>query len=287
MQQTIRAYYTLTKPGIIYGNVMTTAAGFLLASRGDVDVRLLLATLVGTSLVIAAGCVINCYIDRGIDQKMARTKNRPLVNGQISAKSAIIYASCLALAGFTILALFTNALTVLIGLVGLFFYVVMYSIWKRRSVYGTIVGSVSGATPIVAGYTAASGNFDMGALLLFLILTFWQMPHFYSIAIYRRKDYAAAGLPVLPVKQGIPTAKIHIVLYIGAFIAACAALTALDYAGLSYLFVMMLLGGMWLGRGIQGFYTNEDTQWARRMFFFSLIVITSFSIMLSLDAILP
>jgi heme o synthase len=283
----LKTYLWLTKPGIIVGNLITAAAGFLLASKNDVDIWLLLATLSGTTLVIAAGCVYNNFIDRGIDKKMARTKNRALANGTISGRHALSYATLLAMLGFMILALGTNTLTVSVGFTGLFFYVVAYGIWKRRSPFGTVVGSVAGATPILAGYVAVINTIDAGAVLLFLILALWQMPHFYAIAMYRHADYAAAGLPVLPVKKGAKHTKLAMLLYITLFIAAVCLLATYGYAGVTYLLVTATFGFLWLWEGVKGFKTKDTTVWARDMFHFSLRVIMVFSVMIAIDAFLP
>lgn len=280
-------YYSLTKPGIIYGNILTAAAGFLLAAKGHVDFGLLLATLAGTALVIGSACVFNNYIDRGIDQKMARTKKRALVAGAVSGRNALIYAAGLSLAGFLALILYTNWLVAAIGLVAFVDYVVLYGISKRRSVHGTLVGAIAGAAPVVAGYCAVTDRLDSGTVVLFLILALWQMPHFYAIAMYRYDDYKAAGLPVLPVKKGLQAAKIQITLYIVAFILACAALTVLGYAGYVYLAVMTSLGLVWLWFGLKGFTAADDRRWARKMFLYSLIMILSLSVMLSVGSILP
>lgn len=242
--------------------------------------------LLGMSLVIASACVINNFIDRSIDEKMERTKNRALVKHKISSRSAIIYAIILGLLGFTILIFYTNLLTAFIGLVGFFFYVVMYSIWKRKSIHGTLVGSISGAVPPVAGYCAASNQLDAGAIILFLILVIWQMPHFYAIAIFRLKDYANASIPVLPVKMGIKTTKIHILLYIVAFIVASFTLFSFGYVGYLYLVVMSLLGLIWLWMGLKGFKTENDDLWAKKMFRMSLIIITLFSVIISVEGFL-
>ena len=287
IKQTVRAYYRLTKPGIIYGNSFTTIGAFLLASKGHIDLLLLLPTLLGVALIIGSGCVYNNYIDRGIDKKMARTKGRALVKGTISGTQAIIFATVLGILGFATLGFFVNMLTVYLGMLGLFFYVVLYGISKRKTVYGTIVGSVSGALPPVAGYCAVTGHFDTGALILFLILTFWQMPHFYAIAMYRHEDYAKAGLPVLPVSQGMHAAKIHILAYSFGFLLVALALTVFGYAGYTYAAVMAALGMVWLWKGLSGFKTVDDARWGRKMFLFSLIVLTSFSVLISLDSFLP
>lgn len=283
----IKAYYRLTKPGIIYGNILTAAAGFLLGSRGSIDFFGLLAAIAGTALVIASGCVINNYIDRDIDAKMKRTSKRALVSGIISGSQALVYAGVLGVAGFTVLATQTNSLTLGIGVIGFIDYVVFYTWSKRHTTFATLIGSISGATPIVAGYTAATGSFDIGALLLFLIMVIWQMPHFYAIALFRQDDYAAAGIPVLPIVKGIRHAKIEILLYVVAFGAIVAALALYDVTGLTFTTVMFALSGLWLWRGLQGFSVNDDKRWARRMFLFSLIVLLALSALLSVDHWLP
>ena len=283
----LRAYYLLTKPGIIRGNALTATAGFLLASKSDIHLGSLVAMLIGMSLVIASGCVFNNYIDREIDAKMERTKKRALVNGDIGVSSAIIYAVILGLLGFTVLLRYTNILTASLGFIGFIDYVILYGYFKRRSTLGTIIGSISGAMPIVAGYTSVTNRLDLGAFLLFTILVCWQMPHFFAIAIYRLKDYKTAGLPVLPIKKGIEPTKIQIMLYVAGFLAATCALTAFGYTGYTYLAVMLLLGAYWLWRSIQGATTSDNTRWARNMFLLSLIVITVFSLMLSVNSLLP
>ncbi len=282
-----RTYYQLTKPGIIYGNLLTAAGGFLLASKGQVNWWLLLATLAGTSLIIASGCVFNNYLDRTIDKKMARTKQRALATGLVPVRSAIMYGTVLGLLGVLILSVWTSFLVLSIGLVAWLFYVAVYGIAKRRSLYGTLVGTIPGAAPMVAGYVAVTNQFDLGALLLFVIMVCWQMPHFYAIAMYRFKDYKAAGLPVLPVKRGMLAAKRQILAYIVAFIIACAGLSAFGYTGYVFVVVMAALGAYWLYLGIKNFQVIKDKAWGRKMFLFSLIVIMSLSIMLPIGAVLP
>ncbi|HZM63845.1 MAG TPA: heme o synthase [Candidatus Saccharimonadales bacterium] len=280
----VKAYYQLTKPGIIYGNLLTAVGGFLLASQGRIDFVLFVAVLAGTAFVIGSACAINNYIDRDIDAKMARTKKRALVHGDISGRSALVFAAILGALGFGTLALMTNHITLLVGVIGFVDYLVFYSISKRRSTLGTIIGSIAGATPVVAGYTAVGGSLDIGALLLFLILACWQMPHFYAIAIFRQTDYKAAGLPVLPVVKGVAQAKRHIVGYILLFLTAIGLLWSFGYAGTVYVVVMMLFGFGWLLLGMHGFTARDNTLWARQMFKFSLVVILAFSTTLSLNA---
>ncbi len=207
MKEMIKTYTTLTKPGIIFGNAVTATAGFALASKGHVDFLLFCAMLVGLSLVIGSACVWNNYIDRGMDEKMVRTRNRALVKGVIPVPYALCFAMVLSFFGIGLLALTTNLLTVSIAACGFFIYVVLYGISKYRTSLGTLIGSIAGAVPPVVGYTAVTGCVDLAALLLFLIVVFWQMPHFFAIAMYRLEDYTAASIPVLPVSKGIYTAK--------------------------------------------------------------------------------
>ncbi|HSX33731.1 MAG TPA: heme o synthase [Candidatus Saccharimonadales bacterium] len=283
----VKTYYQLTKPGIIYGNILTALAGFLLASSWHGRWWRLLALLIGTSLVIGGACVFNNYIDRGIDQKMKRTQKRALVSGVVTGTQALIYASVLCVVGFAVLVAFTNFVTVCVGVIGLLDYVVLYGVSKRRSTYGTLVGSISGAMPVVAGYTAVTGHFDLGAGILFLIMAAWQMPHFFAIALYRQDDYAAAGLPVLPIAKGERTTRLQMVLYTAAFWLANVALTAFGYAGYSYAAVMTLVSAAWLVLGLQGFGAPDLKRWARQMFFFSLFVVLILSLMLAIGSIIP
>ncbi|HAE76548.1 protoheme IX farnesyltransferase [Morganella morganii] len=280
----MKQYLQVTKPGIIFGNLISVVGGFLLASKGDIDYPLFIATLLGVSLVVASGCVFNNYIDRDIDSVMERTKNRPLVRGLIDPKISLVYASVLGIAGIVLLLVAANVVAMLIAVVGFVVYVGVYSLYmKRKSVYGTLVGSLSGAAPPVIGYCAVTGQFDTGALILLLIFSLWQMPHSYAIAIFRFKDYQAANIPVLPVIKGISVAKNHIILYIIAFMFATLMLAISGYAGYKYLIVAAAVSVWWLGMALSGYKTTNDRLWARKLFVFSIVAITSLSVMMSVD----
>lgn len=280
----MKQYLQVTKPGIIFGNLISVVGGFLLASKGDIDYPLFIATLLGVSLVVASGCVFNNYIDRDIDSVMERTKNRPLVRGLIDPKISLVYASVLGIAGMVLLLVAANVVAMLIAVVGFVVYVGVYSLYmKRKSVYGTLVGSLSGAAPPVIGYCSVTGQFDTGALILLLIFSLWQMPHSYAIAIFRFKDYQAANIPVLPVIKGISVAKNHIILYIIAFMFATLMLAISGYAGYKYLIVAAAVSVWWLGMALSGYKTTNDRLWARKLFVFSIVAITSLSVMMSVD----
>jgi heme o synthase len=239
------------------------------------------------SLVIAAACVFNNYLDRDIDKKMQRTRRRALVIGTISPQSALIYASILYLLGSLILLIFTNWLVFGLGVLSIFLYVAIYGLAKRRTVYSTLLGSIPGAAPPAAGYLAVTNHIDGATVILFLCLVFWQMPHFYAIAMYRYKDYKAAGLPVLTVRKGMAAAKIQIMLYIAAFTVTAALLSALGYAGYVYLVAVLVMGTYWFWRGLQGYKSSPSEKWGRKMFLVSLIVTFSFSLVLSINSWVP
>ncbi|CAI1007826.1 Protoheme IX farnesyltransferase [Serratia fonticola] len=280
----IKQYLQVTKPGIIFGNLISVVGGFLLASKGSIDYPLFLATLLGVSLVVASGCVFNNYIDRDIDKKMERTKNRVLVKGLIAPSVSLVYATLLGIAGFALLYIAANPLAMWLAVMGFVVYVGVYSLYmKRHSVYGTLIGSLSGAAPPVIGYCAVTNEFDAGALILLAIFSLWQMPHSYAIAIFRFKDYQAANIPVLPVVKGISVAKNHITLYILAFMIATLMLTLGGYAGYKYLIVAAAVSVWWLGMALRGYKAENDSVWARKLFVFSIVAITSLSIMMSID----
>ena len=280
-----RRYLQVTKPGIIMGNLISVAGGFLLASRGDIDGLLMVATLVGLSLVVASGCAINNCIDRDIDARMQRTKTRVTVTGEMSVKAAFAHGVVLGIAGFGLLAYFTNAVAVLFAALGYVVYVGIYSLYmKRNSVYGTLVGSLSGAVPPVVGYCAVSAQFDAGAAILLVMFSLWQMPHSYAIAIFRYKDYEAANIPVLPVAQGIEKAKLHIVLYIAVYALVTMLLPLSGYTGLGFMAVAATTSIWWLVMALRGYRSDVDeTRWARQVFGFSILNITILSIAMAVD----
>ena len=259
----------LTKPGIIFGNLVTAMAGFCLAAqKGGMEASLFFAALGGLSLIIASACVCNNYIDRDIDSMMKRTKNRPSVIGNIPLVNGVVFALLLLLGGSVLLAKCTTTLALLTALFGFFVYVVIYGVAKRKTHHATLIGSVAGAVPPVVGYTAVTGSFDMTALLLFSIVLFWQLPHFFAIAIYRLEEYKAANVPVLPAVSGVAVTKTYMLFAIFAFIAATLSLWAFRGMGPVYLITSCLLGVTWIMLSV----SNKE-MWARKMFFFSLAVI--------------
>lgn len=278
-------YYLLMKPGIIIGNLITFAAGFLLASRGELQVGLFIVTLLGLGLIMASGCVFNNYIDRFIDKKMDRTKDRPLASGKIGMRNAITFGVILGIAGYALLFAYTNWVTVSVATVGFVVYVCLYSFLKCQTSYSTLIGSIAGAVPPVVGYTAVSNQLDLGAIILFLLMVFWQMPHFFAIALWHLDDYTKAGVPVLPITKGALRAKVHMLLYIIFLIPIVAMLTVTGYTGYWFLTVTTVIGLLWLAIAIKGFSTDSDKLWGRQMFRVSLVMINVICILIAFDRI--
>jgi protoheme IX farnesyltransferase len=237
--------------------------------------------------VMAAACVFNNYLDKEIDSKMARTAKRAIPTGKVTDQAALVYASVLLVVGFTILGVYTNWYVIGLGFISIYSYVVFYGLAKRRTVYGTLVGAIPGAVPPAAGYLAVTSHIDASAALLFLAITLWQMPHFYSIAMYRYKDYKAAGLPVLPVKKGGAAAKKQIMGYILGFGLTFILMFLYGEVGYTYLIIGLAVSVYWILRGYYRASGLSDERWGRRMFLASLIVNMTWCALTALGGRLP
>ena len=284
----LKKYLFLTKPGILFGNFVTTLGGYFVATQGSVDFLLLLLTLLGTTLVVASGCVVNNVIDQDIDQKMQRTQNRAMVKKTISVPVALVFALVLGVLGFSILWFGVNAYAFLFAVIGFVVYVGFYSLWtKRTTIHQTIIGSISGASPPVIGYTAVANQFDLATLLIFLGYALCQMPHSWAIAIYRFDDYKNAGIPILPVARSVYRTKVESLIYVILFTVIMNALFVFGYANWLYLLILNALCIYWLYIAILGFKAENDQLWAKRFFLFSVILITVISLSFSITAQAP
>lgn len=281
---TFNDYFRVTKPGIVLGNLVSVVGGLFLASGGILDLPLVVSTVLGVGLVIASSCVLNNCIDRNLDRKMVRTRGRVMAERRIPLVIACLYAAALGLAGIVLLAVMTNPLCVGVVLTGQVIYVGVYTLFlKPRSPYSTLIGSLAGAAPPLAGYCAIRNRLDLGALLLAAIFSIWQVPHFYALAIDRLQDYTAASIPVMPVRQGTTTAKKRIIAYILVFTLALPLPTVAGYTGDRYLALSLMVGLVWLSAACWGYGNSEDGAWARRVFVLSLFSITVVSAMLAFD----
>ena len=275
----LRNYISLTKPGIIAGNLVTASGGFFAAS-GPFHILPYLLMLAGLALVIASGGVFNNYIDQDIDPLMRRTRQRVSALGLVSGRGMLVFGLILVIPGILLLGVI-NLLTAMLATGALLIYVLVYSLWLKRSdSYGTLGGAIAGASPPLIGYCAATGQVDLLGLSLFAVLFVWQMPHFYAIAIYRLDDYQSARLPVLPVIKGVEEAKKSIVGYVMAFLPISLLPFFFGAGGIIYLSVMLALGILWLAWAARGFNILDDQRWARRMFLFSIVVIMLWAVLL-------
>jgi protoheme IX farnesyltransferase len=279
------AHLELAKPGIIMGNSLALAGGYFLGAGAQDGFRLaeFSGALTGIALVVASAGAINNVVDRDIDQLMERTRERPMARGDLPMGEALVVSSLLGALGFAILAWTTNWQAMLAALAGFGVYVFLYSLWfKRRSVHGTLVGSVSGAMPPLVGYLAATGAFDRAALLLALAFAFWQMPHSWAIGIFRDRDYRAAGIPLLSVVRGASSVHASMTAYAGAFAGSVVALAALPVTGIVFDAAASAVAVGWFAQVAFG-SRRDGITWARRVFFASLLVVVVLSVSLAID----
>lgn len=267
----LKAYYLLTKPGIIRGNALHVIAGSLFASTLAIDWTTILGVLIGTSLVIASACVANNYMDRGIDARMKRTRTRPSVTGEVSLKSALAFSAILLIAGFGLLYLFTNVAVMIIGFFAYVLYVFAYGWAKRTTIHSTLIGAIPGALPVTAGYVAVNGHVTLGAWLLFLTVFTWQMPHFYAISIFRKKEYQSARLPVLGAVRSFDTVRKYILAYMIGYLASIIALISFDIIGAPAAFLLLAGAGYWFVVFVRT-EKSDEVRWAKTIFGVSLLL---------------
>jgi len=287
----LKDYYTVTKPGIIYANVLGTIAGFLVALGGESFTPSILWTFVwsilGITLVIASSTTLNNVFDRDIDGFMERTQNRPIHTGRISVRAGTIYALVLGITGELILTFGVHPLAAMLALVGLLVYVFIYTMWlKRTTTFNTVVGGISGAMPTMMGYVAVTENIDLTAWVIFAILFLWQPPHFLALAMRRTEEYRNAGIPMLPVVKGFAETKRQILFYTLAMIPVTMMLYNLQAVGLIYLAGVSILNVIYLWYALKGMSikAEQEISWANFMFRYSVIYLTLLYILMMIDA---
>ncbi|AZN40085.1 heme o synthase [Paenibacillus albus] len=266
-----KEYVALTKPKLIRLNAFAAFGGFWVASKWDIDWVLMIYMLIGSGLVMASACVINNYWDRELDKKMERTKNRALPTNRLKPANVLIYGIVLGIVGSVILFALVNPLSGWLGLLGFFAYVVVYTMWlKRTSTWSTSIGGISGAMPPVIGYCAVTGSVDAGAWILFALLFLWQPAHFWSLAIRRVEEYREAGFPLLPVVKGIKRTKLQMNPYIVLLIPTGILMFTYGYVGYAFLIISLLGSVLWLVHTLAGLKTADTNKWARTNFFISI-----------------
>jgi len=245
-------YLMLVKPRIMVLLLITTLAAALIATStrpvGDVQVlRLVLLTLLGGALASGGASALNHYIDRDIDGLMARTKKRPLPSGRLKPINALLFGLVLTALSFLVFAIWVNVLSGVLALAGNFYYVVIYTLWlKRLTPQNIVIGGVAGAIPPLVGWAAVRDDIALPAWLLFVIITLWTPPHFWSLSILTQKDYTKAGIPMLPVVRGLDKTRWNIFIYTGILVASTLLLSATQAMGWFYLVMALALGGYFI-----------------------------------------
>lgn len=265
------------KTGIIKSNLIPMFAGATLALY-TYEMTLMeklpeiIFAFIGTAFVIGGAGALNNYYDRDIDSIMERTKERPTVTGEIQPKTVLWLSIIMCLVGIGFLAL-TTPLAALLGFLGIFFYVVPYTMWsKRRTVYNTEIGSISGAMPPLIGWAAIYPDITHPAILgLFVVLVIWQMPHFYAIAIRKHDDYKAANVPMLPVVKGVKRTYYQTNVYLIILVATSFLFGSLS---LGLMLVSLILSIIWIILSLSGYRQMDSEKWAKSMFIYSLIYMT-------------
>jgi protoheme IX farnesyltransferase len=273
---------SLTKPRLSSLVLATTAGGVWMAP-GELPFARAVVTMLATAGIVAAANALNCFIERKSDRFMARTRNRPLPSGRMEPGVALWFGLSLAGVSLPALALGANVLTACLGLVALLSYVLVYTPLKSRTSVAMLVGAVPGALPPLMGWTAVTGQVDTGGFVLFSILFLWQIPHFLAISLFRKEEYAAAGLKSVPLERGDEASRAQIVLYLVALVPMTLLPYQLHIAGAWYLAVAVVLGLSFLGMGAVGFFRQLGKPWARQTFFFSLLYLTGLFVALMLD----
>lgn len=265
----VRALIALTKPRILLLSVATAVVGLALAP-GTAGFPLILTVIVGTSLLVGSANTLNMYLERDLDAKMARTRRRPLPSGMLVPVVALRFGVAQALIAVPLLTFGANALTGLLGAIALLLYVCVYTPMKQRSMHALVVGAIPGAMPPLLGFSAHTGALTLGALALFGVIFFWQVPHSLAIAMFRGADYKAAGLKVLPIERGEAAARLQIVGYLVLQVLVTLALVPLGLGDGYYLVGAALLGAFMLGWGLYGLARSGGHAWARGLFLVSI-----------------
>lgn len=278
-----RDYYEMCKPRVVMMMVLTSMIGMFLAVPGMVPLDILLWGNLGIALVASAGAVVNHLIDYRVDTIMQRTLKRPIPQGKVSPVQALIFACTICLAGMAIMLWLVNPLSAWLTLASFVGYAIIYTGYlKRATPQNIVIGGLSGAMPPLLGWTAVTGTVDPNGLLLVLIIFAWTPPHFWPLAIHRKKDYAKTDIPMLPVTHGDALTKLHILLYtiIMLIVSVLPYLTGMS--GLPYLIAAVLLGAGFLYRSIDLMITQRP-QAAMQTFRYSIAYLIALFLALLVD----
>jgi len=260
-------YYQITKPKVVFLIVFTAMVGMLLAADGTVPLEIFVFGLLGIGLAAASGAAINHIVDEHIDRIMERTRNRPLASGELSQTKALIFALSIGALGILMLVVFVNLLTAVLTFFSLVGYALIYTMYlKRATPQNIVLGGAAGAAPPLLGWTAVTGHVETEALLLFLIIFIWTPPHFWALAIRRRKEYAKADIPMLPVTHGVEFTKLLFVVTMMPFV--------IQMSGLIYLAGAIALGVGFLFYAIKLYRDKDPDVIAMKTFGYSIFYLS-------------
>ena len=276
-------YYELCKPRVVFLIVFTAVVGMILAVPGWPPVSPMIFGTIGIGLAASSAAAINHLLDQRIDAVMARTRNRPLPSGQLSAKQVLIFALTLGVISMTVLTAWVNVLTAVLTFLSLIGYAIIYTVWlKRATPQNIVIGGAAGAAPPVLGWTAVTASVDPNALILFLIIYVWTPPHFWALAIHRRHDYAAVDIPMLPVTHGPRFTRWHILFYTILLVIVTILPYLTGMSGLLYLagVTVLNLGFLWY---VLRLLSDNDERLPMQTFGYSIIYLMVLFIFLLAD----
>ena len=293
VRATLRAYLALTKPRIIELLLVTTVPTMFLAAGGVPDLGLVLATLVGGTLAAGAANSLNCYLDRDIDQIMVRTGHRPLATASVAPREALVFGIVLSVASLTLMAVWVGGLATFLTAFAIAFYVFVYTVGlKRRTSSNIVWGGIAGCMPVLIGWAAVTGSLSWSAVLLFLVVFWWTPPHFWALALRFKDDYAAAGVPMLPVVAEPRVVVRRMFGHSAAMVAASIVLWWVANLSWLYLAVAVVVGVVFLAlvSGLRSRIVSglPEEQWKpMRLFHWSITYLTLLFVMVGLDPLLP
>jgi protoheme IX farnesyltransferase len=283
-----RAYLALTKPQIVELLLVTTIPTMMVAAGGWPDLRTLVVVLVGGGLAGGAASALNCYIDRDIDELMRRTKRRPLPAHSVTPRAVLIFGLTLAVISVAMMAVFTNWLATALTAGAIFYYDVVYTLWlKRRTPANTFWGGICGAAPVIIGWAAVTGTVSALGWVLFAVVFFWQMPHFYALAIKYKDDYARAGIPMLPVVRSMNRVNAEIALFTVLTVVSSLAAWPLGL-GWAYGLTAIVTGALFIGEAYLLVRRTRRGEPAKpmRLFHWSITYLTILFAAVAVDALI-
>lgn len=276
-------YYELCKPRVVYLIVFTAVVGMILAVPGWPPLTEFIFGTIGIGLAASSAAAINHLLDQRIDKVMARTRNRPLPTGQLGVTQVLVFALVLAVLSMAVLVAWVNVLTAVLTFFSLIGYAIIYTVWlKRATPQNIVIGGAAGAAPPVLGWTAMTGSIDPNALILFLIIYVWTPPHFWALAIHRRKDYAAADIPMLPVTHGARFTRWHILFYTILLVIVTTLPYLTGMSGMLYLagVTVLNIGFLWY---VLLMMQNKDDRLPMQTFGYSIIYLMVLFVFLLAD----